>query len=326
MFNLLKSLLRTVKEVLKKANPFSKYGEDSSVFYIIKKMLAFVGIYLFNAIGMEAAIIISFSAMGYDFLAGEMPDNFFILNLLPLYGFVFFAIGSVLYAKFVEKRSLSDIGLTFNLKSVWRFVKGMLLSVVVLAPIFAVMCALGIYEFTGFGTVSASMFAVYFGAFLVQATSEEIMCRGFLMTSVGKKFAKPVAVFFSSIAFIAPHLQSMSPYGVEDLVSIINLVLVSIFFSILFYKYDTISMCAGFHMGWNFIVSYVCGLQLSGMESSGESLVNMNVNASNIFLSGGEYGLEGSVIVTVALVLIDLLAFFVLRSHLNKQKTQPETK
>ena len=44
MFNLLKSLLRAVKEVLKKANPFSKYGEDSSVFYIVKKMLAFVAI------------------------------------------------------------------------------------------------------------------------------------------------------------------------------------------------------------------------------------------------------------------------------------------
>ncbi len=326
MFNLLKSLLRAVKEVLKKANPFSKYGEDSSVFYIVKKMLAFVAIYLFNAIGMEAAIIISFSAMGYDFLAGEMPDNFFILNLLPLYGFIFFAIGSMIYAKFVEKRPLSDIGLTFDLKSIWRFVKGMLLSVIVLAPIFAVMCALGIYEFTGFGTVSASMFAVYFGAFLVQATSEEIMCRGFLMTSIGKKFAKPVAVFFGSVAFIAPHLQSMTPFGSEDIISIANLVLVSIFFSILFYKYDTIGMCAGFHMGWNFIVSYVCGLQLSGMESSGESLVNMNVNASSIFLSGGEYGLEGSVIVTVALALIDLLAFFVLRRQLNKQQLQSEAK
>lgn len=324
MINLLKSLLRAVKEILKKSNPFSKYGEDSSVFYIVKKMLAFVAIYLFNAFGMEAVIIISFSAMGYDFLAGEMPDNFFILNLLPLYGFIFFAIGSMLYAKFIEKRKLSDIGLTFNLKSIWRFIRGMLLSVVVLVPIFAVMCALGIYEFSGFGAFNASMFALYVGAFLVQATSEEIMCRGFLMTSINKRLAKPVAVLFSTIAFIAPHLQSMSPYGAEDVISIINLVLVSIFFSILFYKYDTISMCAGFHLGWNFIVSYVCGLQLSGMESNNESLVNMSVNSASIFISGGEYGLEGSVIVTAALVLIDLLGLFVLRRHLNKQKAQIE--
>lgn len=85
-------------------------------------------------------------------------------------------------------------------------------------------------------------------------------------------------------------------------------------------------MCAGFHMGWNFIVSYICGLQLSGMEASNESLVNMGVNAGNIYLTGGEYGLEGSVVVTVALALVDLLAFFVLRRQLNKQELKSETK
>lgn len=324
VFSLVKRFLGVAKEVLKKANPFSKYGEDSSVFYIIKKLLAFVAIYLFNAFGMEAAIIISFSAMGYDFLAGEMPDNFFILNLLPLYGFIFFAIGSILYVKIFEKRKLSDIGITFNLKSIWRFVRGMILSIIVLVPIFAVMCALGIYEFKGFGTINVSMFALYFGAFLFQATSEEIMCRGFIMTSIGKRFAKPVAVLFSTITFIAPHLQSMTPFGSEDIISIINLVLVSIFFSILFYKYDTISMCAGFHMGWNFIVSYICGLELSGMTASSESLVNMSVISSNDFLTGGQYGIEGSLIVTAALVLVDLLGVLVLRHHLNKQKAQVE--
>lgn len=187
----------------------------------------------------------------------------------------------------------------FNLRILSDYGKGLLMSGVVLFLALGIMCAVGVYTFSGRGDFSGKWFVLYFAAFLIQATGEEIMCRGFLMTSLNKKFSRAMSVLVSSLAFIAPHLFSL-PEGLSGIISILNLMLVSVLFSLLFYRYDTIGVCSGFHAGWNFIVSYLCGLQLSG-KSMSTAIINLTAISKNSILTGGEYGIEASGVVTLLL-------------------------
>lgn len=273
--------------------------------YLMKKLLAFLGIYAVTAIIAEAIIMFGFLVAGYHFWEGEMPEGIFVQNLLPLYGFAFFSINTMIYCRVIEKRKPSDMGICFNIKMVSDYIKGLLMSAFGLCLIFIMMCRIGAYAFSGLGDFSLKWCMLSFAAFLIQATGEEIMCRGFLMTSLHKRFTREASIAVSSLAFLVPHIFSL-PGGITGVLSVINLLLISVFFSCLFWRYDTIGVCSGFHAGWNFIVSYLCGLQLSGRNAAA-SVINLTVVSENPILTGGEYGIEASGVVTVLLCILLLL-------------------
>ena len=141
----------------------------------------------------------------------------------------------------------------------------------------------------------------------MQGAAEEILCRGFLMTSLMKKVSVPMAIFVSSTAFVVPHLGTLMmadlPYAV---IGVINLYLISAIFSILMLGKNSIWISCGLHSAWNFLLSGVFGLTLSGNEANGDVLLHFEVPQSSL-INGGVYGIEASLVTTVVLALALLL-------------------
>lgn len=286
------------KEFFKNISPFNNRQDMPKALYIIKKALAFFLIYvLFVGIG-EVIVIGITMAMGYDPFHGVLP-SVDVVMLMKYYGFAVFFVVTLLYCKLFEKRKLKSLGIN---KRVFDYFIGAVLAVVLLAVIMFVCCVTGVMSFGGFTAgVDVLYLLALFAGFLIQGSAEELVCRGFLLTSLLKKTSLPVAVLVSSTAFALPHLPTVLEADPHfALIGVLNLYLVSAVFSLLFILRSNIYIVCGLHSVWNFVLNGAMGLSVSGSNSNENSLLNLNVNAQNI-LSGGAYGLEASVVTAVLL-------------------------
>ena len=160
---------------------FNNKMEMSGTEYVIKKVLAFILIFFAAGVSGEAVVIGLYTGMGYDPLHGVMPEGQ-IAALIPYYGYILFSIIAVLYCKYIEKRSLQDIGLT---KQGMDYLLGIGIAVSMLVLVVILCLATGSVSFLGINRdVSIKGFLLWGAAFIIQGSEEEILCRGFLMNTL----------------------------------------------------------------------------------------------------------------------------------------------
>ena len=287
-----------MKKNISNLNPFNNATDMPIAQYIIKKVLAFVLIYCISALIGEGVIIGMLHGMGYDPLHGVMPKGQ-LADLLPYYGMIIFMLVTFLYCMLIEKRNLKNIGFT---KKVYDYLLGTLIAIILLIIIIGVSCVFGSVEFIGISSnKNIKSIILWALAFFVQGAAEEIMCRGFLLSSLQKKVNKPLAVVVSSTAFVLPHLLTLIEANLPYLIiGAINLYLISFIFSELVISRSNLWIACGLHSVWNFVLYTVMGLTLSGSEDTLNNVIIFEMKKANV-LNGGEYGIEASIITTIVL-------------------------
>lgn len=152
------------------------------------------------------------------------------------------------------------------------------------------------------------------GAFIFQGAFEEVLCRGIVQQLLQKK-SIPVAVGVSAALFIIPHIGNMDFSAPAIAVTaVINLILISVIFSLLTIRFNSIWAACGLHSIWNYILYSILGLNLSGNDEINTAVFDMSSVGDNI-LNGGKYGIEASIITTAVLVAaaIALIVFNIRR-------------
>lgn len=277
----------------------------NNVLFVCQKLLAFLLIYMIAAVIMEGVIILLFLALGYDILQGEMPTGAWT-SFLPLYGFIGFSCLTILYVRLIEKRPLASMKLSFRPRALIKCIFGLLAGAFLIGLTIIIEMLFGQYRFAGFGTFSATSFFLYFLAYLIQGSTEEIMCRGFLQNILSEKIGTTWAIVISAVAFLIPHLSTIIEFEfVTAVISIMNIFLVSILFSLAMIRWNSIWVSIGIHTGWNFILAFVCGIQLTGSEQM-QSIFVFNVNENMTLLTGGAYGVEASLLLAPVLCIVDI--------------------
>lgn len=291
---------------MKRIHPLKQIEDNSKAEYIIQKLSAFFIIYLLSAVVVEGIIICLFTAMGYDFLHGELPEAEWV-ELLPLYGFAGFGMGTLLYVRLVEKKPLSGMMFRFNRKFVLYFGINFVFGGALVSGVAVLLWLTGNYTFSGVGRFDAAMFGMRLLAYVIQGMAEELMCRGFLLNSLYRKTGEKSAVFFSTAAFILPHLSGLGQMkGGLMVTALINLSLVSVLFSLSMLKDNTIASACGLHVGWNFILSTVYGIQVSGAGKNA-GLLQFTVSDKQEWMTGGNYGMEASVLLIPIFLGLNIL-------------------
>ena len=289
------------KGIVYKLSPFNNETDMSALLYVIKKVLAFVLIYVVSAVLGEGVIIGILYAMGYDPLNGIIPDAN-IGELLPYYGFLIFSLVTLLYCRFVEKKKITFM----SFKGIFTdYLLGTLLASGLLVIITGIGCVCDSITFLGFNTdVEVKSLVFWMLAFVIQGYAEEIMCRGFLLNSLKIRISTMPAILISSTVFVFPHLFSlMEEDFVFTVVGIVNLYLISVILSTLVLWRSNIWSACGLHSVWNFVLYAIMGLSLSGSECASEGVFLLQANDTSI-LNGAEYGMEASMITTVVLGVV----------------------
>ena len=306
-----------MKQLLKNISPFNNRTEMPTAVFIIKKILAFWLCYIAGLFIAEGAVIILHFALGKNMLVGDVFDPQTI-TLIMYYGYIVMAGVALLYWKLIEKKPLSEMGLT---KRFGNYLIGILAGVLLLAVSVAAIVFTGSIKYHGiYNNADILMILLLFGGFIIQGATEEILCRGIVLHTLKEKTSVAVAVNVSTVLFIMPHCSSLFEQGVVyGILGVCNLALISTIFSLLTIRFKSIWAACGLHSFWNAILYSVLGLNLSGNDETVTAIFNMQSVGKNIW-NGGEYGIEASIITTVVLAIAAAIIWYVSRDCVNEYK------
>lgn len=149
----------------------------------------------------------------------------------------------------------------------------------------------------------AAQFAIWGGMLFLAAAFEEILTRGYAFQRLVESITPLGAVLVFSAIFGAGHLgnPNVNPLAVA------NTVLAGILLSVAYLKTRALWLPIGLHWSWNFLMGPVLSLPVSGLKSS-EPFFRVAIVPPD-WLSGGAYGPEGSVLLTVFCVVAILAAW-----------------
>jgi len=230
------------------------------------------------------------------------------LNLLSLFATALLTVTVVIYCVKLEKRSLSSMGLTKR-NAVREYLIGTGIGILTISAAVGIGVLTGSYRIT-FSGVSIWAFGLYLLAYLIQGMSEEVLCRGYLMVSIGRKNPAWLAVLLSSVMFGLLHIANP---GVTVL-AIVNIALCGASYGIYALKRGSLWGACAMHSFWNLFQGNFFGISVSGTGISENSLLQTLPLAGKELWTGGEFGLESGLCGTIVEVATLLVVLFLLPS------------
>ena len=293
-----------MKSILKNISPFNNKTDMSTAQFIVKKILAFWFCYIIGLFIAEVIIVLLHFAMGKNMLVGDVFDNQTI-TLIMYYGYILVIAIVLFYWKVVEKKPLFAMGLT---KQIGTYFIGVIASIIILFISVSAIILTGNIEYHGIvENADIFMIILFMGGFIIQGAMEEFLCRGFLLQTLKDKTSLGIAIGVSTIMFVVPHWSSLfAEEAIYGIIGIVNMILISIIFSLLTLHYKNIWVACGLHSFWNAILYSVLGLNLSGNDETTTAIFNMRSVGKNIW-NGGTFGIEASVITTIVLIFFVVL-------------------
>jgi len=222
-----------------------------------------------------------------------LPSYVSAMLLIRLFSAAGILLVPILYCRFVEKRPLATMGLRRP-----HAVRELLLGAAVGIGLFG--AALGLLLLTGAAAVrpaaavSVPALLAFFLAYCIQGSAEEVLFRGYLCVSLSRRSPMPAAVLLSSLLFAAGHLANDG----LSVLALVNLTLFGVFSSLYMLRRGSLWGICILHALWNFVEGNVFGAAVSGTETGASLLVTQAVGASPL-LSGGAFGPEGGLCVTI---------------------------
>ena len=216
-----------------------------------------------------------------------------------LFSFVIILILFIFWVKVIEKNPLSSLG--FVKRNWLKYLGwGILLSLLQMGVIALV------YQVSGIGTFELNELSLepilfilgLFPFWLLQGGTEEVATRGWLLTRIAARTNLPLAIGISSSLFGILHLRNA---GVTFL-SLLNIILDGVLAALLLIYTDSIWLVVAQHGTWNYVQGNLLGFQVSGTGADA-SIFSFTMGSGPDWLTGGEFGAEGSVITTLVLLL-----------------------
>ena len=271
--------------------PRIKYGWLRAVLFFIS---FFIIIAVFDLIGI--AIVSSISEYSFEEYISDtdllMENKMMLLMMVSqLFGTLFTVW---LFQKFVNRESFTSIGLEFSgYKD--DFVSGLLLGIGLIVLGFG---TLYIFNFLSVASIQFSLIdqLFYLSLFAVVSLNEEIAIRGYILQNLSSSFNKYIALVLSSLVFMIMHIGNPNMSAVP----LFNLFLAGLLLGVYCIHKNNLWFPIGAHITWNYFQGPVLGFEVSGNDV--DSIFIQSLNGSEL-ITGGEFGFEGSIILTVLMII-----------------------
>lgn len=300
--------------------------------HIVLEILIFVAVFLVSTIMQLAVlapveIILMFSSADYInaavsgdqqaiALATEALMQSNALTIAMLFSTAGMILTALLFCKLIQKRKMTTVG--FQKPGMWKeYLCGMAVGFGIFSVAVLICMVTGSLKIRGLSaTFSVGIFLLFLVGYLVQGMAEEVLCRGYFLVSVSRRYPLAVGIAANALLFAALHLLND---GISVL-AFINLVLFGVFASIYFIKRGNIWGVGALHSIWNLAQGNFYGIRVSGMQTSCSALTSEMV-AGRELINGGDFGLEGGLAVTIVLVLGSLI---LLMTRQQRYAEEPE--
>lgn len=247
-------------------------------------------------------------------------DNWSVSNVplhLELLGFLPVALIFLAWVKWVEKRPLVSLGF-FRDKWLKELALGFGLGALQFSLSLGLIWLFGGVQLRDLDLSAPTLAYVVtiIPFWLLQGGTEELATRGWLLPVLRSKTNLAWAIGLSSSLFGIMHLGNDH----VTFLSLLNLVLSGVSMALYMLWRDNLWGVVGLHGAWNFVQGNVYGIAVSGTGTGASLLTFSNQPQAAAWLSGGDFGTEGSLMATV--VELALIAYLVYRLWQDKVKAQ----
>jgi len=196
-----------------------------------------------------------------------------------------------------EKRPVREMGLAPV--SFLRFAVGAGIGILMIGTLFLLLWPSPWLEVAGVRWNKAVLFSVLsaVSGFLAVAAGEEIFTRGYVQTLLVERLGVWGGIIATSLLFSLLHL--LNPH--TSLLPMFNLFLAGVLLGVIREATGSLWMPVGLHFTWN-LTQELLSLPVSGARLTPHSPVIAAENGPD-WLTGGPFGLEGGIAVTLMLLL-----------------------
>ena len=142
--------------------------------------------------------------------------------------------------------------------------------------------------------------------FTVGAISEEVLFRGYLLQTMSRSNLFLLGTFLTSLFFASAHNDNPS----ASIFSWLNTFIAGIWFALAYLKTRNLWFPFGIHLAWNWVQGSILGINVSGLDQLATAPMVRVTESGNAFIGGGDYGIEGGIACTIALVFSTALIYF----------------
>ncbi|HJO91909.1 MAG TPA: type II CAAX endopeptidase family protein [Victivallales bacterium] len=267
-----------------------------------RKIVSIVLILIFLTI-TTIVMLKSYSLLGFHTYAREISNPF--LQMLSYSGIQFVILLEMIiivyiFAKISDKESLADIGIKFNKNGLKLFIIGMILAVI--AALITWLTFLFIHH-PQYSIVHKNyltfiiLIVLAFPASLFQGTMEEIVLRTWILKKLGKISNPITAIIIMGIIFGLLHLLFNTEYTIF---SSFNAAIVGWVASYAYFKSKSVWAPAGIHVGWNYFLGVVYGMDFFHVTLNGHRISQFS-------------GAEATVMGCITLLAIGVALYFILK-------------
>lgn len=259
-------------------------------------------------------------------LLGDITKREFIENYSIIVVMVLAAGASLMVLvsrKLLDKKTFVSLGLTWNKRALYDLLFGFFLSGLMAGLIFLVLALFGFIKFEGFNDLkrfepqegafdfvhfmsllSLASIAVLLVEHILVGYWEELVFRGYLFQNMVEGMGNKIAIIISCIIYGLIHAANPNA-------GILSSLIIVLFGFLRIYGYlltNMLWLSMGMHMGWNFFQGPVFGFHASGHEMI---TVIKQADLGPGYLSGGDFGPEGSLLI----IPIIFLALWIMRLY-----------
>lgn len=218
------------------------------------------------------------------------------IMLISLFATAATTFACIIYCRKIERRSYASMGFR---KQGWfmRYVKGYAIGTAMLLLCALILWLMGDLDFAFAEKIPVLYLVAFFAGFVIQGMSEEVLLRGYFMVSLNNRCHTAIAVGISSVVFALLHLGNP---GIT-LLALLNLTLFGVFMAVYILRTDDLLGACAIHSAWNFAQGNLVGIRVSGTAQL-PTVAVMNPIGEKVLFHGGNFGLEGGLIVTFILL------------------------
>jgi membrane protease YdiL (CAAX protease family) len=231
---------------------------------------------------------------------GGAPFLSWLGSLTWVAGDLAMVLAAALVLGLIDRRRFAMLGLWFERRWLAELLIGLAGGLVLTAALVAVVAATGSVSIhlAADPVASLRMLPVLAWIFLVAATLEELLFRGYILQALAEGTRGWFAVLVTTLGFTWAHGDN------PDLtaVGLSNIFLAGLLLAVLYFHTRRLWLPIGFHFSWNLCQSWLWGFDVSGIRIPSSLFEAVPHDAD--LITGGEFGLEGSVLSTAAFVAL----------------------
>jgi len=244
----------------------------------------------------------------------DVPDSDFLSwthTLVWVVGNLALLLGGLALLRFFDRRPTALLGLGFSSGWLRELVTGLVAGFVVTGALVLTLILSGSVSLSLSPDLRASLgaFPFYLVLFTLAAAVEEFVFRGYPLQSLAEGSRRWIAGVLLCLPFTLAHASNPD----VTMIGVANILLAGVVLVILYFQTRRLWLPISFHLSWNLAQSWLWGFDVSGIKIEDQLFVMTPTGAD--LITGGEFGLEGSILSTI--LFVALVVWFLLKPVLR---------